>query len=459
MGHPKSSTHLRVLRPMQHNNLPDFINARFPRDDDAKTYNFYCAYMLTLLKPWRVLHNDLKEEGQTWSSALSKFISEAPSKIHRIICGICYLHECRASADRDRTRSNEGIHETFAEDDSNDECHMPSQPGESIEDALQAIIRTQTSLAEEIHGRMAIEIVKRAGIFEDEQDVANAHWPISGKHKELHNAIADDLHNLAVWQKQLEADVRRVNEKGKGKDVAMCESGGDVELLATRALNSKTAGTSDVKMIDETESEQLLDAIEPTSLNEEQKRAYDIVMWHLDETIAGHSPPPLRMMTYGEGGTGKSQILQTITAAFKARGKESLLLKVAYTASASSLVGGKTTHVIGGISIPSSQSNADQVISNEARTKLEIFWHDYQYLAIDEMSMLSKGFFVQLSPNISIGKKNGQQMSFGRINVIILGDFHQFPPVARPIRDALFYPSDLGNDMLSLQIGRSIYEE
>ena len=183
------------------------------------------------------------------------------------------------------------------------------------------------------------------------------------------------------------------------------------------------------------------------------------MIWHLDQTLAGRSPPPLRMITYGEGGTGKSKVLQTISAAFKARRQEQLFVKAAYTATASSLVDGKTTHIIGGISISSSRFDGENLISDEGRTKLERFWEDYQYLAIDEMSMLSKDFFALLSRNISIGKKNEQQVSFGGLNIIILGDFHQFPPVARPIRDALFYANDPERDAASSQIGRSIYEE
>ena len=43
--------------------------------------------------------------------------------------------------------------------------------------------------------------------------------------------------------------------------------------------------------------------------------------------------------------------------------------------------------------------------------------------------------------------------------MIILGDFHQFPPVARPIREALYYPLNMELDSLQSQIGRAIYEE
>ncbi|RDX39933.1 hypothetical protein OH76DRAFT_1302941, partial [Lentinus brumalis] len=53
---------------------------------------------------------------------------------------------------------------------------------------------------------------------------------------------------------------------------------------------------------------------------------------------------PLRMVLYGEGGTGKSRVIQTVTQAFAARGCAHMLVKAAYTGIAASLIDGKTTH-------------------------------------------------------------------------------------------------------------------
>ncbi|KAF9780858.1 hypothetical protein BJ322DRAFT_978412, partial [Thelephora terrestris] len=64
-------------------------------------------------------------------------------------------------------------------------------------------------------------------------------------------------------------------------------------------------------------------------------------------------PPPLRMILYGEGGTGKSRVIQTITESFAARGVSHMLVKAAYTGVAASLVNGKTTHVIASLSLGS----------------------------------------------------------------------------------------------------------
>ncbi|KAI1782351.1 hypothetical protein LXA43DRAFT_858710, partial [Ganoderma leucocontextum] len=60
---------------------------------------------------------------------------------------------------------------------------------------------------------------------------------------------------------------------------------------------------------------------------------------------------PLQMVVYGEGGTGKSRVVQTVTEAFSGRDSAFLLVKAAYTGIAASLIDGKTLHVIAHISV------------------------------------------------------------------------------------------------------------
>ncbi|KZT08384.1 uncharacterized protein LAESUDRAFT_605749, partial [Laetiporus sulphureus 93-53] len=76
----------------------------------------------------------------------------------------------------------------------------------------------------------------------------------------------------------------------------------------------------------------------------DQKRAYDIITWHLNQTLAGHKPPQLLMLIHGEGGTGKSRVIQTVTEHFKHQSAEDSLAKAAYTGIAASVIDGKTTH-------------------------------------------------------------------------------------------------------------------
>ena len=80
--------------------------------------------------------------------------------------------------------------------------------------------------------------------------------------------------------------------------------------------------------------------------------------------------------------------------------------KEAYTGVAASLIEGKTMHAIGGISAAVHHFDAEKAITDETKAKLQKFWEKYEYLALDEMSMLTKDFFALLSCNAGIGKNN-----------------------------------------------------
>ncbi|PSR81263.1 hypothetical protein PHLCEN_2v6423 [Hermanssonia centrifuga] len=86
--------------------------------------------------------------------------------------------------------------------------------------------------------------------------------------------------------------------------------------------------------------------------------------------------------------------------------------------------------------------NSKNGLSDNSKAKLQAFWKYYAYLIIDEISMISKPFFAQLSHNIGIGKQkpgaSNCDLSFRGINVVFCGDFHGFPPVAVGLSDALY---------------------
>ncbi|TFK61795.1 hypothetical protein BDN72DRAFT_777857, partial [Pluteus cervinus] len=98
-------------------------------------------------------------------------------------------------------------------------------------------------------------------------------------------------------------------------------------------------------------SEDALSSLDVSELNDSQRRAYDIITWHLKQSIDARDPPPLRMLIHGEGGTGKSKVIQTVTQSFERLKVRHRLMKAAYTGIAASLIDGKTTHVIGGLKV------------------------------------------------------------------------------------------------------------
>ncbi|CAK5279527.1 unnamed protein product [Mycena citricolor] len=159
------------------------------------------------------------------------------------------------------------------------------------------------------------------------------------------------------------------------------------------------------------------------------------------------------MLIHGEGGTGKSKVITKITRAFRDRAVQHWLVKAAYTGVATLLIDGKTTHTIGAMGLRGDK------MSPANKAKLQNFWKDRLFLIIDKISMISKQFLSCLSRKIGISKASSSDKSFGGVNVIICGDFHQFPPVASSPLQALYHPSDEARDNVDMKVGRVIYKE
>jgi len=449
-SHPKSGTVHRVIRSPGHRNLPNFLGRWFPRNDDETIHDFYCASMLVLLKPWRDLTTDLKSPTESWAASFERFHSSATPRVRRALSGIQYFHECESAAQKDSASPHPSQVPAEAQvlDDEAGTDHVP-RPQEFSEEGLVLLKEANVSLREELHGRMAIELARHLGIFGNEQH----DWTVD-QLATPSNATPEDLARISMWHNLLQS---AVDERAGAPDAVLLQNTSTATVERSTLPDGPLPDMPAAILLQQTASEQALPAVDPECLKPDQLRAYRIVTWHLAETLRGGNAPPLRMVLYGEGGTGKSRVIQTITEAFAARGVSHMLMKAAYTGVAASLVDGKTTHVIGCLSLGSKDD-----VSDAARKKLQDFWRNVRYLIIDEYSMLSKTFLAALSRNISIGMEGSQGFqrgkSFGGLNVILCGDLHQFPPVACGKREPLYYPISM-EEPIPFQVGRKIYEE
>jgi len=188
----------------------------------------------------------------------------------------------------------------------------------------------------------------------------------------------------------------------------------------------------------------------------DQRRAFDIIDGHLKQTINGEQPTQLLMQILGEGGTGKSKVISMLTARFKECEVGHWLRKGAYTGIAASLIGGSTLHNLAKLSKPRRGKNG----ANRQK-KLKKIWQHIRYLIIDEVSMVSRDFLASISSAIAQARPDNVTASdsaFGGLNVIICGDYHQFPPVMRK-GGALYFESNTSKDKADDQVGRKIYEQ
>ncbi len=104
-----------------------------------------------------------------------------------------------------------------------------------------------------------------------------------------------------------------------------------------------------------------------------------------------------------------------------------MLVKGAFTGIEATLIDGKTLHVLAKLPIKKEQQACK--VSRE----LIKMWRHKHYLIIDEMLMVACNILARISSTLTAAKKatgaKDGDTPFGGINVILVGNFHQFPPV------------------------------
>ncbi|TFY67448.1 hypothetical protein EVJ58_g1608 [Rhodofomes roseus] len=459
VNHPRHDNVVRVVRGIGHNTLPNFVGTQFPRNDDVESYNFYCASMLLLFKPWRAICSDLKGADESWSDSFTRFQAEAPKSTLDCLDSIQHYHACKAAAEADESSGQDAVYHGSglgggAGEEDEDRAEMDNAENGSVlvnvtPEMVQAAWRDSLHSNDHGYGVEAVDVGKGVGLF---CNVATVWKPSATVGTVQH------VNMIEQWRREL---TQRASQLAGERGELAEEDMGNVEAMVAVDLPAVT-GNGDVlpSSTGTAGSGRELGAIDVAQLKDDQLRSYDIVSWHLGRTIAylenrAERPPQLLKQLQGEGGTGKSKVIQTITNLFSSRGVRHMLLKCAYTGIAASLVDGKTTHSVAGISMNG------RGMSDEKKRRLTGMWSRVSYLIIDEVSMLSRACLAKMSRNISLLKTGSEEGEpFGGMNVIICGDFHQFPPVASKRNAPLYYPNDLADSKETVddEMGRTIYE-
>jgi len=135
----------------------------------------------------------------------------------------------------------------------------------------------------------------------------------------------------------------------------------------------------------------------------------------------------------GQAGTGKSHLVRKIVAHCE-RIRRTVAV-TAMTGAAACLINGKTIHSWGslGVGDKSAQYLSEKILKSwPKKTK----WQRCNVLIIDEVSMMNASFF-ELIENVA-RLVRGNERSFGGIQVLLLGDFYQLPPVSKEEEDSRY---------------------
>ncbi|KAJ2912091.1 hypothetical protein MD484_g8323, partial [Candolleomyces efflorescens] len=196
-------------------------------------------------------------------------------------------------------------------------------------------------------------------------------------------------------------------------------------------------------------------------LNDEQRRAHDIIVTWMERDAAGETQDQLLMIVHGQGGTGKTTMIRALSQTLAEKGLQNAIGKTATSGIAASAIGGNTIHTYCGIPIQVSHRDWLSRSSDKVKERRRANISQIRGLMIDEISMMTRGLMTNVSEVgqtiRSQGSVNGSNptLPFGGLHMILLGDFHQFPPVAAENHALYCHRPNSDNERLS--IGRQLY--
>lgn len=418
------TNHVRIVRTIAHETMPQFIGKWFPRNDHEELRLQYILTMLSVLKPWWKME-ELMQGHSTANVAWTSFCESSKGRYDSFLENIQYFYRCsnqssaccakeyetyEASSTQDRDEADE--------EEAAMELNVALANSEDLYDEAQLYAaQEQESLGEEQYGQMALECAYNAGIFARSYSQTG---PINLSSR----ATALDEAVFGNWMSYLKEHAEEVLlQTTVCADEALLDGPGETSQLDATITEVPTECRTQV-------------ARTTNILNQEQQLAYDIVSNHMHATTNGSRPPQLRLILRGPGGTGKTAVINAITDAFRDSGMQAKLAKTATSGVAATLISGKTLHTWAGIPIMVPRKDnwlqASPVIAQRRIMHLK----DVEYLIIDEISMATKdllGMLNGITGNVCASlEKEGGELFFGSLNVILCGDFHQFLPVGNP---------------------------
>ena len=439
----------RVFRTEGHETMPNFIGGWFARNDVEDQQDIYCASMLALFSPWRDI-GDLKMECQTFKQAFDLFFAQTDDRTKYMMANIQYQHECVDSAIKKRATEEEAepiVGLSFGESDDIPATGVIRATGdlpfvEYTSRDVEHAIASEFSVDDKLYAEVALNIAMDCQIFKEDP-------PEGVSWKELAKpATRLQLNEFSVLDKLVQA----VTKDRAAPDLRECVGPTAVPWLS----DSEGAEQPSVEAMvgGNSESSQSF-----THLNDEQRRAHDIITNHLGATLSGRKPGQLLMMVIGPGGTGKTTMLNAVTNTFERLNVSHLLKKTAMSGVAASLVGGTTLHWFAGI--PSQMTpQSDVWLDNSSKAIKErriVNIQGTEWLAVDESGMCTTDILTLLSQicgKVRAGDGSASSTApFGGLNVLLMGDFHQFPPVGNS-NAALYCPALSRNTSI---VGKAIY--
>jgi hypothetical protein len=183
----------------------------------------------------------------------------------------------------------------------------------------------------------------------------------------------------------------------------------------------------------------------------EKYKLNDLQLSTFERFIKMNSINQLLQYIWGAIGTCTTQIIKAIKEYFLKTNNKNKLRITTYTTNVVLLIGGTTIHSLLGLSIDKN------TIINKSKT-ISDSWSNIQFMIIDEISMV--GCTILARMHLKLQKLKSSILPFGRLNIMFMGDFLQFPPIIdTPLFSTNIQPTFMfTNSMQKKVIGKSIWE-
>ncbi|CAF1357094.1 unnamed protein product, partial [Adineta steineri] len=331
-AHPQSSSHIIIKHTTPV--VPVLLGPQIPRREREETSERYSRAILTLFVPWRSVQ-DLCELHQTWSQALEVRKLSISDNAVKTIENIQILHECKN--DRD-----EHLHQIIAEaqdNTKNDSILIPNYyegDENNLEDDSEELLQMLSLFHLDYKNTWNTNSYR----FEDDFNtftVTHSHHAAMMKEWKHDIEIRKDQARNFLISGEYTLEVREDNMQVEVITSEIPTSPFKAPTVVVPPVTSTIAVSFPTK----------LDIIKKFTLNDEQKFAFMIIASHLDgdnQVHPGIIDNQLLMCVPGCGGTGKSQLIRTITDYFQVTNRSKMLRKLAPTSIAAAEIDGLTIH-------------------------------------------------------------------------------------------------------------------
>ena len=419
--------------------VPIPIGPSLPRRDVATDVERYCRLMLCFFKPWR-RGADLKSGFDSWEHAFAawKASSEYTKDVEELLSNMQLLHECKDSRDdhfKNRNRSSGNLITVAMIDESRhieDDDLTASIDEGALHGLLQEIDDKMSNYAHRMNADVSdvIESFEKSGLYCASDEL------MSSDSFGIEEDVSGCAHNYeTAWKDAYE------KRKAAWKERESLEEDEYTEESTTEVYNSfvnpirvrepcvvnneiRDSHVSDASVpLNENLLLQPVANLDPSDfasswgLNREQTLAFNIIA--NKSMVRRGTENPLRMFLSGPAGTGKSRVFNALRSYFESKGQARRFRICSYMGIAAKNVGGMTLHAV--LCLGKGKKRA------QSKEELISLWNGIDFLLIDEVSMISCEFLIEVSEALS--KAKGNTDPFGGINILFAGDFAQLPPV------------------------------